>query len=460
MLTSYADRSRVLTGQRCPRQRYFQYDLATGNTVGGVDSARINMDLLIGAAFHVGVENLLRGDDVDLACATALDGFWTGAKSKGINLADTEDAFYVYNELAALIEALIRAYNFVVLPKMLERFDVVEVEQEDVSSFIKDDYELLWGSRADALLMEKDSDDLYVLSLKTTKEYGKRQEDSAHHDMQGLSEVKVIDQRLQRWQADCEAANPAELENYLQVLGHPEGYPVAKEYIPSWFLRRFLTGAAPRVLGVIMQHALKSARRESPKGSGKWYYDSPLIRPYKYIGNPNAKRASAPPDYPYAAAYEFRDELGGNHRLGPQWQRENIWETLSVREWISILNSTMIQGQPIGFFLENAFVLPNEYYRNEDDMERWEKRMVYAERRHMTGVAAARAAFGTPAYEDVLDEYFPPASTACDYPGRCMFQEVCYGPKAYLMNPMSTGLYQIRTANHPIEVEITKELTK
>lgn len=440
MTTAYSDRSRLIQDHRCPRARYLQYELPTGNVVNGVDTVRVNMDLLVGLMFHEGVEHLLLGNGVEFAVKMAMERFWNGTAGKSLIISDTEDANYIYQEQAALSEALIRAYNYAVLPRMLERFEVVEVEREDVSTFVLGDFTLKWGSRVDGLLMDRETLDLYALSLKTTKEFGKRQEDSAHHDMQGLSEVVAIDQRLAKWQAQLDTPSTSYAEAF-----HWD--------IPAWFIKRHKTGASPHVLGVIMQHALKGARRESPKGSGRWYYDSPLIRPYHYVGNPTSKRAVAP-DYPYAAYYEFRDDLGGGHRLGPQWQRENIWETIGVKEWIDVLASTMIQGYLEGHVLEQSFVLPNEYYRNEDDMARWVKRTLYHERRRAEGAARAAVAFGTPAYEDVLDEYFEPHSTSCDYPGRCQYQEVCYGPKEFLLNPLSTGLYQIRSANHKIEEEI------
>lgn len=440
-MPAYCDRSRLIQDHRCPRSRYLEYEFPTGAAVPGITSIRLSKDLMVGLLFHEGVQQLLLGDELELAVSSALGTFWTLVKSQGLQLQDTEDAYYVYNEHAALGEALIRAYYYAVLPKLLERFTVVEVEREDVSTFTLDDFELHWGSRADGLLLEKGTNDLYVLSLKTTKTFTKRNEDSANHDMQGLSEVAAIDQRLAKWQTELDTP--------------PESYAQAFHWdIPAWFIKRHKTGAPPSVFGVTMQHALKGLNLESPQGSGRWYYNSPLIRPYKFTQSGNPKSRTVRPDYLYAAYYDYKDDLGGAHRLGPQWQRLNIWEEMGVKEWIEILNSTMIQGYMPGHVLENSFVLPNEYYRNEDDMARWEKRTLFHERRTAEGREKALQAFGTPLFEEVLDEYFEPHSTSCDYPGRCKFQEICYGPKEFLLNPLATRLYQIRVPNHKVEEDL------
>jgi len=108
----------------------------------------MDMNLLLGAAFHAGIEVLLRNamehseDRPDLwdmvtddAVKMALEGdgdwqgYWPQVKSVGLSLEPEEDASYVYYEQAALVEALIRAYAVFVLPQVLDRFTVVDVER-------------------------------------------------------------------------------------------------------------------------------------------------------------------------------------------------------------------------------------------------------------------------------------------------------------------------------------------
>ena len=444
-MESYADRSRVLTHQSCPRRRYFEYEVPTSGKVNGVRPARLDMNLLTGSCFHKGIEELLLAVKaelspkdfdirVDMAVESALEEFWPAVKAQGLILDPDEDASYVAYEQASLIEALIRAYAIFVLPQVIERFQVVEVEQEEVGRFEIPGFVLNFGARLDGLLLERDSLNLYVLSLKTTKEWGKRDDDSARHDMQGLSEVRVVEQKLARWEAQVKQSGRA------------------LEGVPQWFIDRSIAGAPPTVTGVIMQFALKGRRENSPRGSGKYCFNNPLIRPWKKaddLGGPS-----------YAFRYEFQDPMGGNHRLGKGWNRVNIWEDMGVKAWVEHLASHELQGFPRGAALEAQFVLPIEYYRNPEDMDRWERQIIHQEKR----VAEARykmfmedAPLGPDQenwaddFSHLLDEHFPMHTKSCDWPTKCSFQEICFGPPAYLHDPLSSGLYQIREANHDSE---------
>ena len=473
-MQSYSDRSRTLTGQRCPRQRWFEYHQPNGTKTPGIVPTRLNMDLLLGLTFHQGVEGILNQvltgnsftiielDEIVKGVLEGTEGWpgmWPLLKSKGLVLGDKEDAYYVYSEQAALAEALIRAYATVVLPKLLERFEVVEVERDDHAAFTSDDetFTLNWGYRADALLMERDSLDLYILSLKTTKEFDRRKANDAERDMQGLSEVAAVDQRLQKWHQT--------LVKGRETWG--SGYESYHDEIPDWFVHRFDEGASPSVLGVKMEYALKGRRSEYPKGSGQSFYTSPLIRPWYTDGTytPKRKGASSVPEG-YACMWEFQDDLGGNHTLGSGWRPRNIWEAPGgVKGWIETLATTSIQGKEPGYFLEQAFVLPPENFRNEDDIKRWERRMVFAEERLMEGEMKVKSWYTAEMspdntdlseYEDNLDRYFPPHSNSCSYPGPCAYLSVCYGPKAYLFDPLASGLYEPRHSNHEAELVTIK----
>jgi len=443
-MTSYADRSRVLTYQSCPRRRWLEYEVPTGNEVSGVRPAKLDMNLLTGSCFHTGVECLLHGDKVDYAVEGALVEYWPLVKSQGLILEDSEDAGYVAYEQAALIEALIRGYAAFVLPQLLERFQVVEVEREEMATFSIPGFDLKFGARVDALLMEKESLDLYALSLKTAKEWGKKDDESARHDMQGLSETRVLEQRLGRWQQCLDEAQAQGLQDYLKLSPY--------EGIPQWFYDRWATGAPPTLMGVKMEYALKGRRAEEPKGSGRWCYSNPLIRPWKKADDLGGES--------YAFRYEFKDPMGGNHRLGKGWNRVNIWEDMGVKEWIERLATQEIQGFSPGVGIASQFVLPIEYYRNEEDMERWERQVVHQEHRVADGVDSLRLIMNRDALnyssqevENALDEHFPMHTKACDWPTKCPYQVVCFGPKAYLMDPMSSGLFQIREPNHCTELE-------
>jgi len=440
-MEAYADRSRILTHQSCPRRRYFEYEVPTDGEVNGVRPTRLDMNLLVGAAFHAGIECLLNDamgaldlkDSVDNAVDVALNGakdwtgYWPQVKSVGLALEPEEDASYVYYEQAALVEALIRAYAVFVLPQVLDRFQVVDVEREERADFSIPGFTLHFLARVDGILLDKTTGEIFVLSLKTAKEWGKREDDSARHDMQGLSETRVVEQRLQAWDAALKD-------------GRNGG-------IPDWFVQRHAAGASPQVSGVIMQYALKGRRENSPKGSGKYCFNNALIRPWKKADDLNFGGA-------YAIRYEFQDSMGANHRLGKGWNRVNIWEDMGVKKWIDYLATQEIQGFPPGTAIASQFVLPVEYFRNPEDMDRWERQVCHQEKRAAEGRDLIRQASALGRLELALDECFPMHTRACDWPTKCSFQEVCFGPRAYLHDPISSGLYTIRTANHPSEKKI------
>ena len=447
-MKAYASRSQVLSYQECPRRRYFEYEIPTSNPeLGGIRLSRLDMNLHTGACYHVGMEALNQGKSAEEAVGLALEEFWPKCKAQGLILETNEDASYVAYEQASMVEALIRAYAIAILPGNLARFDIVEVETEDVGLFQQDGFDLHFGARLDGLLIEKSTQDIFIQNFKTTKEWGKKSDDSTRHDMQGLSETAVVDQRLERWQQflDERFVDP------MPVLG--DGSPVTG--VPDWFYKRALTGASPYVFGVKMEFALKGRRSESPRGSGRYAYSNPLIRPWKKADDLKTFGGRAGN---YAFKYDFQDDLGGNHRLGKGWNSVNIWEDMGVKNWIELLASETLQGFPPMTALINQFVLPEEYCRNEEDIERW-KRQVIGQERKIAEAKLEFAAQAIPAFADheaALDQHFPMHTRSCDWPTKCVFQPICFGPKAYLVAPESSGLYSIREANHPTEVEFNQ----
>jgi hypothetical protein len=439
------------------------------------------MNLLLGSAFHAGIECLLYysmchpanpmpdQEEIDNAVDYCLNGgkdwggYWPQVKSIGLSLEPEEDASYVYYEQAALVEALVRAYAIFVLPQVLDRFQVVDVEREERADFSIPGFTLHFLARVDGILLDKSTGEIFILSLKTAKEWGKREDDSARHDMQGLSETRVVEQRLAKWHealTEIQAQTPDYFQDgrltqrdYTQIWGELS--------IPYWFIGRFLAGAPPTVSGVIMQYALKGRRENSPKGSGKYCFNNALIRPWKKADDLNFGGA-------YAIRYEFQDSMGGNHRLGKGWNRVNIWEDMGVKKWIDLVASAEIQGFGPGSAIAAQFILPIEYFRNTEDMDRWERQVVAQEFRVARGrrrvskeilgyydtPEGKKEAYTPKEFEEALDVEFPMHTRACDWPTKCSFQEVCFGPKAYLHDPLSSGLYTIRTANHPAEEKI------
>ena len=54
MQEGYADRSRVLTHQSCPRRRWFEYEVPTSGKVNGIRPGRLDMNLIVGSSRTIG----------------------------------------------------------------------------------------------------------------------------------------------------------------------------------------------------------------------------------------------------------------------------------------------------------------------------------------------------------------------------------------------------------------------
>lgn len=203
------DRSRIISYQQCPRQRYLAYH-ACGK---GLQRKDKSLPLQVGSAFHAGAECLLQGD-IETAVYRAIKYLADAFSARGVGM-DGEDhtdqsLLYSAQEQAALAEGLIRGWGLERLPEFLSTFEVIEVEREgreilnrgrshretlnpdnDDSGTIEviDSDDLVLMFRPDALVRERLSGDYYLISWKTCSTYTKRTLEQARHDMQSMSEV-------------------------------------------------------------------------------------------------------------------------------------------------------------------------------------------------------------------------------------------------------------------------------
>src|SRR5271157_763377 len=214
--TVWTDRSRIESYQRCARLRYLEYH-SDGT---GIQPAKKPLALCVGGSVHVGLEWLLKGHDEDAAATAALADFAThrsalaldttelaaqavadpaslasqlAATAADLGMAPTDPSLvalcaqqthnaaefddWLWQEQAALVEGMVRAYARRRLRPLLEEFEVLEVEREgdwelarrddDPDAGCYEGYELRFMSRPDALLRSRADNSLYLLSFKT-----------------------------------------------------------------------------------------------------------------------------------------------------------------------------------------------------------------------------------------------------------------------------------------------------
>jgi hypothetical protein len=427
------DRSRIIAAQRCPRERYLAYHhLGTG-----LQRTRKSLPLQFGSAFHEGTEVLLSNADtlaltnspnaepIDHAVARAhafLHEQFTNhfVGFDGETPDDVQAAMeYGVEEQMALAEGLLRAWWAYEGESFLEAFEVIEVEQEGRADLVRSDYDatrsLTLMYRPDALVRERATGDLYVISWKTCATFGPRNIAQARHDMQSMSEVFGLEET----NSHCEGGG----EDYDSNV---------------------------KVEGVLYKWIVKGSRRKD-NWDGLYKQSSHLI--YGWMKLP---AGSAPgEDTEWSWSYDWEKEDGsGSSRLGKGWKKVPIWSHYpgGVKQWIADLAAGQVfprHMDPLAAIFPQA--LPVE--RRQDEVESWKRQVVVQELkiaenvRLMDGIDVNIHHNGENPHEHtaMLDELFPQYTHSCHSYSGCSFIPVCWEG----VKPEPGELYQIRTANHP-----------
>lgn len=481
------DRSRIVDYEECHRKRllgyHFPIPLKPGEQVRpggtGIAPEHLNMYLHDGICTHHGLANMLLGNHIDYVVTAALQQYWFEVNKRGLTLEPGEDPAYVAKEQAALVEAMLRAYYITRLPELLKRFTVLEVEVEELwpladftipGRIVTDvppginahdpamksklvivknepDTRVIVGfqSRLDALLLDKETDDLYVQSYKTSKQWDNRTDKQNQHDMQGLSEIASVEIRLERlWHQIHDGPVMPPMNSGL----HPELYRVLKE-----------APQPPKIQGVRMEYLLKGARkRKQGDESGPKIQHSPLIRGWRNMG-------VTPGSDQFAWAWDWKDEMGKKRTLNWQhWKPFSVWEVIpgGVKQWVEEMLAPDAMGyshiQPeAGSCLEQQFVCPMPYMRQDDDMRNWYQQTKYQEAEVAKQVlllleAIQMEGWYSATVQTLLNHWFPQYRRSCDWPDACEFTDVCFSV-AIGKDPLGSGMFRARLPHHKPEEE-------
>lgn len=386
------DRSRILDYQACPRRRYLAYHYRGT----GIQKIAKALPLVFGSAFHEGAELMLRGD-IEAAVLKAKLFLSSVFEERRVGFGGEKpsdvDAAWAYGaeEQAAMAEALLRGFWAFEGEYLLRDFEILEVESEG-KALLTDDMELMF--RPDALVREKATGDIYEISWKTFSTWGDKQHSQAQVDMQSCSEV---------WGR----------------LNDPN---------------------APKIdgiEGVLYKFAAKGSRRKD-KWDGLYKQGSHLI--YGWRRQQGADEAE------WSWSWDFiNEETGKPSTLGKGWKKVPIWRDYpgGVKAWIEDLSAGRVFPRHLNP-LEEAFPVGLPVSRRTDEVESWKRGIVAQEQRIQRDLEFV----GTDADADDLDVCFPMHTARChDYSGCSMF-EACHVP-AVRADPLGSGLYQIRLANHP-----------
>jgi hypothetical protein len=442
------DRSRVLAFQSCPRSRYLGYHYQET----GLQRKAKALPLLFGSAFHEGCPDLLAGD-VETAVYRAMKFLNDAFAAKGVGfdgeeISDVAAAMqYGMEEQCALAEGLLRAWFAYEGERFLSTFEVLEVEKEgrayltnEYSSTVVEgsvaryengvhtselreiqDNSLVLMFRPDALVRERETGDLYVISWKTCSTFTKRTVDQAKHDMQSMSEVWGIEQNFVR-----------DRLNKIDSGLHKE----------SMF-------GVEKVEGVLYKFIVKGQRRKD-NWDGLYKQGSHLV--YGWV-----KLATEKSEFPeWSWCYEFETEDGKSSRLGKGWQKKPIWSAYpgGVKAWVEALAKGEIFPRHVNA-LEAIFPQAMPVERRADEIEHWKAQVIAQEVDVEHNVQLVRSAERLPEgqtgfvnYEELLDMNFPQHTHSCSAYSGCPFLDVCWNPEIG-RDPLGSGLYEPRSANHP-----------
>ncbi len=409
----YTDHTRTELAERCPRKRYLEFEYP-GKKSGqrGFRRKGQRIELLTGGQVHLGISSMLKdvimGEKdskalvktaVGFAIDHSIEGFWHIVAEKGLDLEAQEDEAYVAREQAALIEALIRGWASMRLPRILKEFEVVEVETEHtvqlwsghfpinarmervgesadstghmVSKCEYKEESLEWQSRPDAVLRHRGTGDLHILSIKTTTAWSSWKDWSFQIAMQGVSEIPGVEQDLDE-----------------------------------------------RVSMVEMEYLLKGQRKKEKDGSGIYVTWSPLIRGW-------VQRGITPDQDRYAWRYKWKDpETGKQKQLikggGGSWMRYEPFaeDGMGIEKWMELLVSGTMEPQTGENPLELQF-LSRPISRKGEQIEEWkistieqESKMALAPKEPVT---------------ETLARDFPRYRHACtDFMKKCWAYEICW----------------------------------
>lgn len=151
------DRSRIETYFKCPRQRYYGYE------VGGTGITRVGstpIDLAYGLAFHEAADVILGGGKWQ-------DGYAAGLPKLASQEGLTVDGLRVADEYAALLYGHVRAFGEWIAPSILARFDVLCKETEMALQLAPD---VLYLARLDLGVRDKSSGFVYNFEYKTDRD--------------------------------------------------------------------------------------------------------------------------------------------------------------------------------------------------------------------------------------------------------------------------------------------------
>lgn len=376
----FTSRSAILTYKTCHYKRFLQYHVLGTGLVPSLAS----LDLLNGSCVHRGLQHLLEhcrtehpnGDFeeacIDAAVEAAREEVWKPTLLGGgillKNSAEYDRIDWIIAEQECLWEGLIRAFAIYKLPGILEEYEILEVEHEEISTKFSD--KVIFLGKADGLFLGRagttNAGKLVILSIKTTSEYADVTTRDILHDMQGVSEWFLVEERFSK-------AYPKfrEMVEYgMDFLGLSlEDYSEENQKFLLKYKWMNEFKEQPKVFAVQYEYLVKGKNAQEPYKSGIFKQQSFLCHPLMFDN-------SAPQvNWGFSGATvtvnpnKFKWKIkSGNPGKG--WSKCDIWNEMGIKNWINMLATGEVQpeeGHPFAAIL----VTPDLIVRDEREINEW-----------------------------------------------------------------------------------------
>lgn len=401
-------RTAIVTYQNCPRKRFLQFHL-NGT---GIESRKQAIPLIWGQGLHVGVASLLLGKDVDLAVVDALEAYQEQCTDRDFDIDDLESQSFVYREGQALIEGFIRAWTIERLADFLGTYEVLEIEKEGLWNEWTENVDLAY--RPDALLRKRNTGQLYIFNLKSSYAWTERELKASRYNVQGLSELAAVEHRLGEWWEVVK-------EERLMGLEMPENplMPPVGRYL--W--ERSIESPPPKVAGIQDEIFIKGSRTKQK--------DDTHIQS-TFLAHPWLKSGITSADDEWAWQYYF-DRNGRRTSLGSSYSRVNVWEHMTMKEWVEMLADRKVQDSNA---LSELFVTPVPHARNAAELSEWLVQAQHQEKRIERQLRVLNS--------ENIDEFFPMYRHSCfSFQRTCPYAAICHDR----LSP-DCGLYVPRVDHH------------
>ena len=468
MLTS---RSAVLCYKTCPYKRFLAYHLGGSGFVNDKES----LDLLIGTCCHRGVQHLLEKCRAENSAGLVPDVWIDEAVNKAyevwrntltnrslwLHTSEEDRLDWIVAEQECLFEGLIRAYAIRRLPYLLEEYEILEVEKEEVFDSFSSLVTFL--GKADATFRRRDNNKIVIYSLKTTSEYAEVTTRDILHDMQGVSEWVLVKDRLSKiWN---------EIKDFILLDSAAIAFLFKEDLIGKWDtnenLFAFLLNLKeePEIYAVQYDYLIKGKRRQDPYGSGIYKQQSFLVHPYsqgvvqKIFLGAGGQIGSNPAEYKWKV---------GQGKQPKGWNKIDIWDDVGIKYWVEMLATGQIQPEE-GHPFDNIIVTPDLVLRKPEELQEWLISTRYQEETIAKNLASLNNLANM---EDIdpedIDEvesrneilqmkiwqFFPKNTMSChDYYGKdCQYVFHCHEAND-LQTAMDAGMLIPRIPHHKLEEE-------